>query len=415
VLDDHTVSVTFARASGSNLYNLQLGWLPMHVFTDGESYDWQELDAHEFNGRPTVFSGAFVLQEWDRGDQWTVVRNDRYWRGAPHLEGVTNVVVDGQEAMIALIQEGSIDVSTSFDPLYLPQLKALPNLRIYRFLSDGYDFIAFNLGNPADPQPRLLEDGSLNEAHGTHPILADRLVRYAIVHAIDRDALIARARLGEGVPLHANVLPTVSWAYNTDLEPRAFDPETAGQLLDQAGWTLPPSGAVRTRDGQPLKLQLATNGGNGTREIMAQQIQEQLAQVGIDLELIIVDWQSLIDLLTGETFDLVLTSWDNLGIDPHDERLWSAENDLRGSRSNFVSYYDPSLEAMYDLDRTLLNGDQQERAELYRRIQLRLYESQPYCWIDVPRQLVAIDERVGGANPGPWNVWHNVHEWYIAK
>ena len=58
--------------------------------------------------------------------------------------------------------------------------------------------------------------------------------------------------------------------------------------------------------------------------------------------------------------------------------------------------------------------DQDARAAIYRQIQARLYEDQPYCWLDVPRKLVAIGERVGGVNPGPWSIWYNVHEWYLV-
>ena len=76
-----------------------------------------------------------------------------------------------------------------------------PELRIWKFMSDGYDFLGFQLGDPEDPQPRLNEDGTVNEAHGEHPILSDVRVRQAIVHALDRDELIARARLGQGIPL----------------------------------------------------------------------------------------------------------------------------------------------------------------------------------------------------------------------
>jgi ABC-type transport system substrate-binding protein len=83
VLDDHTVAVTFVQPDCSNLERLQLGWLPMHVFTDdADAYDYAALATHEFNSSPTVFSGPFVLGEWVRGDRWTQVRNDNYWRGA---------------------------------------------------------------------------------------------------------------------------------------------------------------------------------------------------------------------------------------------------------------------------------------------------------------------------------------------
>jgi peptide/nickel transport system substrate-binding protein len=416
VLDDHTVAVTFAQADCSNLDSLQLGWLPMHVFTDDvDAYDFSELAIHEFNSTPNVSSGPFMLREWVRGDHWTQVRNDNYWRGAPHLEGIITRVVSGQATMLDMLRNGEVDLGVGFDARYLVEVELEPDLQIFRFLSDSYDFIGFQMGDPDDPQPRLNEDGTLNEDHGEHPILADKRVRQAIVHALDRKELIARARLGQGIPLHANVLPTVSWAYNVDLEPRDFSRRRANQLLEGAGWAMNEATAIRERNGVSLKLSLYTNAGNQVRETMGALIQEQLREVGVEIELIPVEWYSFLDVLFGQTFDLVLVSWANLGVNPDDGDLWSAGSDALFEGGNFVSYYNPEVEKKLTEARGLPGCDQDARAELYRAIQARLYEDQPYAWLDVPRDLVAIHKRVGGVNPGPQGVWHNVHEWYIQE
>jgi peptide/nickel transport system substrate-binding protein len=275
--------------------------------------------------------------------------------------------------------------------------------------------LGFQLGDPEDPQPRLHEDGTPNEAHGAHPILADVRVRQAIVHALDRGALIAQARLGQGIPLPANVLPTVSWAYNADLAPREHDLEAAGRLLDEAGWILNESTGVRARAGKPLRLDLYTNAGNEIRETMAARIKEQLGEVGIEVEVIPIEWHSFLDILFGQTFDMVLMSIDNLGTNPDDARLWRAASDVPGVGYNFVSYHNPDLEEKLAQARSVPGCDQDMRTVLYRKIQAQLYEEQPYCWIDVPRNVVVLHERVGGANPGPWDVWHNVHEWFAIE
>lgn len=413
VLDDRTAAVTFARPDCAHLSALQFGWLPMHVFTDDvASYDWEDLAGHEFNSRPTVFSGPFMFQEWVRGDHWSVERNPRYWRGAPHLDGVINRVVDGQQAMIEMLTEGEVDLAAGFDPQYLTTVESVPDLNLFKFLSDEYDLLGFQMGNPEDPQPRLTQEGVANGEHGQHPILQDKQVRQAVVYALDRTELVAQARLGQGIPLHSNVLPTVSWAYNTDLAPRAYDPDKARQMLDEAGWQVSPSG-VRVKGGRALRLKLYTNAGNQVRETMAALVRQQLAEVGIEVEVNAVEWYQFLEVLFGQTFDLVLVSWSNLGVDPHDDRLWLAQNDVPGQGTNFVSYYDPELEALYAQVAALPACDQDARAAIYRQIQARLYEEQPYCWLDVPRQLVAINHRVGGVNPGPWSIWYNVHEWYV--
>jgi peptide/nickel transport system substrate-binding protein len=423
-LDDYTVAVTFTQPDCANLERLQLGWIPAHVFTslpgadtstDVDTYDFAELAGHEFNSVPTVFSGPFMLQEWVRGDHWTQVRNPRYWRGVPYLEGIVTHIASGQSEMVEMLKNGEVDIGVGIDPQYLVELEIDPGLQILKFLSDEYDFIGFQLGDPNNPQPRLNPDGTLNESHGEHPILKDNRIRQAIVHALDRTEIIARARVGQGIPLHANVLPTVSWAYNTDLRPREYDVEKASQLLTQAGWIMDEGTGIRVKNGRPLKLRLYTNSGNVIRETIGQRVQKQLAKVGIEVELITVEWNAFLDVLFGQTFDMVIVSWTNLGVNPDDRDLWRAQDDLPGKGNNFVSYYNPDIEESLAQAKTAPGCAQDLRTQLYRQIQAQLYQDQPYCWLDVPRNLVAVNERVGGINPGPWSVWHNVHEWYIRE
>ena len=440
VLDEHSLRVTFAQADCGNLAHLTLGWLPMHVFTGTvadaarddaiAAYDFSRLVEHEFNSSPWVYSGPFMLEEWVRGDHWTVVRNERYWQGAPHLDAITARVISGQDELVELLRAGEVDIGEDLQPYYLDELEMEPALRLYKFMDDSYDFLGFQLGDPENPQPRLMpatgtgESGAaLNADHGRHPILADARVRQAIAHAVDRQALIDKARFGQGLPLYANVLPSVPWAYNTELVPHAYDLEAAGELLDQAGWTLDEETGLRTRDGVTLKLRLHTNAGNHVREAMADLIREQLGQAGIEVEVVLLDWYALLDVVFGQTFDLVLLSVDDLGTNPDDLNLWAAASDVplrsgvlpRGIGYNYCSYYNRELERWLEQARAVPGCDLDQRAALYRQAQATLLEELPYLWIDVPRTIVALQARLGGVNPGPWDVWYNVHEWYLVE
>ncbi len=416
VIADDIVEVVFFEPDCANLVRLNLGWLPMHVFTrDAASFDFSELNGHEFNSRPMVFSGPFGLTEWVRDDYMLYTRNARYWRGAPHLEGIRTQIVSGQSDLVRMLKRGEADIGVGIDPQYLAGLEQVSDLDIFKFVSDEYDFIGFQLGDPNDPQPRLNPDGALNRAHGAHPILHDKRVRQAIVYALDRQAIVDQARMGQGILLHTNVLPTISWAYYAGLEPREYDLDRARQLLEQAGWTLDPVAGVRVKNGRPLHLRLYTNSGNAVRETIGYLVKQQLKEVGIEVELITVEWNAFLDILFGQTFDMVIASWTNLGVNPDDGDLWRAENDLPGQGNNFVSYYNPGLSRDLDRARTAPGCDQDVRAEIFRRAQAQLYEDQPYCWIDVPRRLVVVRDRVGGVNFGPWNVWYNVHEWYVNQ
>jgi ABC-type transport system substrate-binding protein len=160
---------------------------------------------------------------------------------------------------------------------------------------------------------------------------------------------------------------------------------------------------------------------------MADLIREQLAQVGIEVEVVLLDWYALLDVLFGQTFDMVLLSVSDLGTNPDDLWLWASSADVPllseappvygasfpGGGYNFGSYHNPQVESWLQQARAVPGCDLDQRAALYRRVQATLAKDAPYVWIDVPRTIVALQSRLGGVNPGPWSLWYNVHEWYL--
>ena len=147
VLDAYTVSVRFAEPDCANLARLALGWVPRHVFMGDDSgsaddvdridaFDMAELIDHEFNSRPTVFSGPFGLGEWVRGDHLALFRNERYLRGEPHLDGVYTQIVSGQAELVRMLVRGAVDIAVGIDPQYLAKVEQEPGLAVFKLVSD---------------------------------------------------------------------------------------------------------------------------------------------------------------------------------------------------------------------------------------------------------------------------------------
>ena len=80
-----------------------------------------------------------------------------------HLDAITARVISGQDELVELLRAGQVDLGEDLQPYYLDELEMEPALRLYKFMDDSYDFLGFQLGDPEDPQPRLNEDGTLNE------------------------------------------------------------------------------------------------------------------------------------------------------------------------------------------------------------------------------------------------------------
>ena len=417
LIDDMTVEFVYSEVNCAALSDLGLGWLPAHMYAN-----YAEIMESDLNTNPTVTNGPFLFQEWVKDDHITLVRNPNYWQGAPLLDGWIYKIVPNATVGVQQLKTGEVDVYDGIEPKYLVEMELQEHLNIFKYFDDGYTFMAFQMGDPENPQPRKNEDGSLNEDHGIHPILSDLRVRAAITYATDRNAIISKVIFGQGAPLEANVLPSIKWAYDDELERREYDLEKAAALLDEAGWTDENGDGVRechgclyAAEGSPLKLNLITNAGNETRENIGLIVQDQLGTLGFDIEFEAMEWNAFVGTLVGQTFDMCIVGWTNTGNDPDDEGTFGSQNDLPDAAFNFNSYYNPEVDELLKQAKTVPGCAVEDRGPLYGQIQALIYQDQPYTFLFVPRDILVYNKRIGGMDPGPWDFRYNMHEWYIQN
>jgi peptide/nickel transport system substrate-binding protein len=419
LIDDYTLKVTYSEPICTNFESLSLRWWPSHVFLSDPDFEYVDLAEHEFSFEPTVFSGPFMFQEWVKDDHVTVVRNPDYWKGAPYLEGIVWKVVANSTVEKEMMKAGETDI-IGLDPKFLTEMEQVEGVSIYKFFRTAYDYIGLQAGDPENPQPRLNDDGSVNEDHGAHPILSNKMVRQALVYAVDRTSIINKVRMGQAAPLQAHIIPTYGWAFNDELAPREYDPEVAAAMLEEAGWVLPEGAEVRVcqgcgtaPDGTEMKLNLKTNAGNEVRENIIALVQQQWGEVGIEVEIEAMEWNAYLDVLLGQAFDAVVIGWT--GVDPDNETLFFAKYDIPGGGFNFCSFYRPDYEPLELEAKTVEGCAYEDRGAIYKEIQEIFYDEQPYVWLYATRAISVINDRIGGVNPAPWSTFYNIEEWYIKS
>jgi peptide/nickel transport system substrate-binding protein len=438
-IDDRTVAVAMNEASCGDIRELGIGWLPRHLygpewtiaantpvgatgpFGDADDPDFAGIENHELNRAPSVSSGPFLFEEWSPGDHITLVRNPSYFRGTPHLDGLVVRIIPDPADQVQLLRTGELDLVTDLAPEYVTRIELMSQLEVYKTLDDSYFYLGLQLGDPQNPRPRWLEDANtgapvLNEAHGEHPILADKRVRQAIAYGIDRHAIINQAAVGQGIPLYGNMLPSLSWAYNDQLEPSEYDPERAAALLDEAGWVLNPNTGIREKDGRPLALTLHTNLSSDARIQIGELIRVQLDQLGFDVSFEALEWGAFVGLLLGQRFDMVVMSWTDIesGLEDFDLPLFASQNDVPTRGYNFVSYFNPAVDDLWHNASSLPGCLAADRSLLYHQIQATLHDELPYVWLFAPLKIAGADSHLVGINPGPWGTWYNVETWYLA-
>jgi len=229
----------------------------------------------------------------------------------------------------------------------------------------------------------------------TKPPTDDHAVREAVSWAVDRKTIVEKVFFGVH---HATVGPLSEgvWARDESIEKMfAFDPARAKKILDDAGWKLG-SGPIRQKSGQNLEILLVTFRSPWTE--IAQALQSQLRDVGIDLKIQPLERGPYLDLVRSYKHNMAATS--STSIDP-DGILRVCYHSLnRGSGSNFSNLADPALDAL------LVKGQSQElntqeRRQTYLDAQKRVMEILPFVGVMSQVRVEAMSNKVHDFKPGP--------------
>lgn len=406
VVNPLTVRVTFAEARCDALELLRVGWLPSHRY----AADFSDIVSNFFNQDPDISAGPFVFQSWIPGENVVLQRNSRYWQGAPLMERMIFRIVPDANQRLEMLLAGELD-ETLLTPDQLTSLLDAPAIKTFSASMDAYDFLAINLANPTAPQRGLTDAGAF-QFQDPHPILGDAVVRAAMAHAIDYRGIVSAIYLGQAYPLAANVLPITPWAFDAALEPLTYNPDQARSMLEEDGWIDTNRNGIREKDVRSLRLTLNIPDNNSYYARIAATIEDQLNAVGFDIITQPLDVTTFMRQLLGQRFDLAISGWTNIGIDPDDTELWTAANDRPGSGFNFTSYQNARLEALLTQGLTTPGCQPQDRAPFYREIQQTLHDDLPYIFLAGIVENIGYTSRWGGLTPGPWDFYHNVQSWY---
>jgi peptide/nickel transport system substrate-binding protein len=420
VVDDFTVTFTFAEADCTALSTAAFPVVPAHKWGS-----FAEMIDPDYDAAPDITAGLFEYLDAETGLQIRLAANQDYPDAADGVvpQGYIYVDVADQSVEVDRFLAGELNFIEAPQPARRPEIRESDS-QTFEFPGNSYSWIAFNLADPENPQPGLDEAGSPVE-QTPHPIFGDVRVRQALAHAVDVESIIANILLGEGTRITAFEPPT-SWAYNTDLAPRTFDMEAAAALLDEAGWTDEDGDGVRechgcmyAEEGTPFEVDLSTNEDNNARVEIGTYFQDQMTQLGVQVNFAPVDFNTLVDALLNQTFDLAILGWSlSYPPDPDQQQIFSREADVPGGGFNFGSYHNDEFMELNNQGRLFesTNGcDLTARADYYKQMQELILEDQPYIFIAQGRNMYAAGGNVGNWGPIANQPFFNVEEWAIQQ
>lgn len=414
-LDDHTVVVYYNYVYPG--YATQFGGEELVIWPAHYCDPEQGFTAWDC-GRQPLSTGPYVLEEWQVGDHMTFVRNPLYYEaGKPAIDQVIVRIVPDPSVAKTMLMQGDVDVYMWATEPMLDDLKGAPNVKVSQAPTSRWVMRLF---------PNQAARGSIDPEADPHPILADVLVRRAIRHAIDVDAISQQIFRGYGQQVWTEFFRP---PYVCDIPKPAHDLEAAAALLEEAGWTDEDGDGVRechgclhASEGDPMSLELMTYAEYGEALELAQQlIGEMLNRIGMDVQLSVVEGSVMwADYESGgleQVGDYDLNLWDDgySGVDPTDF-LWelyyssAAEPDMGW---NVTRWMNSDLDALLDEAYTL---DEEYRQELFCQMAEILEEELPVILLFSTVNADAFSARLQGVQSTVNDlVTWNVADWTLVE
>ena len=391
-VDAHTVHVRYPRPYAKALQSWSTTMLPRHLL---ERYVVEgRLREAPQNRESPVGTGPYRFKEWRTGEKVVLTANRDYYDSGPYLSRLVYRIIPSQATIFLELKAKGIDSSSTLTALQYKRQTDYPAFKRayqkFRYPSNGYTYFGFNLKDPR---------------------FADKRVRQAFAHAISKQELIEGVRLGLGREATGPYKPG-TWVYNPNVKRYPHDLERARQLLAEAGWTEKNGDGLLVKDGKPFTFTLITNQGNDERKKIAELIQASLREVGVGVDIRILEWASFIkEYVKKRRFDAIVLGW-GIGLDPDQYEIWHSSktgpDDL-----NHISYANPEVDEL--LERGRGSCFENERKKYYDRLQEILAEDQPIVFLYFPDALPVVATRVHGVVESPNGIGFNFTEWFVPR
>jgi peptide/nickel transport system substrate-binding protein len=401
-------------ASADN-YLFNITALPQHALK-GEFDKGQLAQAYGVTAAPEsiVTCGPFVVEAVTPGEKIKLKRNPHYWKKdaagtqLPYLEGVTLSVVSDANNAVTQLGQGGLDIIDRIRPADYAALRsgAGPARAVDLGPGLGTDHIWFNL-NPNAPNLSAAKKSWFNDVR----------FRRAIAAAIDRETIAKTTLQGLATPLYGFVSPG-NRAWLADDAPRpAYNLEQAKALLKEAGFTQ--NGADLTdAQGNRVEFTLVAPAENEPRKLMAAVIQEDLAKLGIKLQVAPIETQSLTERWSKSfDYDAVLFGLGLTDTEPSSYanllKSDAAQHQWQPKQAKPATEWEAQIDQLFDAQAR--ETDPAKRRAQFRDIQKIMGEQMPLMPVVSRHVAAAANTRIRNYRPSPilpYSLW-NADELFV--
>ena len=421
VVNDTTFTITRQTVQPEFVYTLyNLMPYPKYIAIKYEGDVDAFTQAKEFNDLSyTGNLGPYKFKQWLKNDKYVLSRNPGYFLGkndgAPFFEEYVVKMFGTSAVMQAALEAGDITYC-GIEPQNVARYMKLQGINVYTVPTRGYNIIAYNQRD--------------NGWEG----LRNKEVRQALSMAVDKETIARKIFLGFAEPAYSFIPSSSPWySDNTVLKLGVAplnDKQKAMEMLKDAGYQYTKSDGrdiLLGKDGKPVKLLMVTTPGSDVVESMSLLIKQELAAIGIDVEVKWVQWPTLLRqymmnkepgtdqeprynngsrAVSEEAWDMTLMGHNTDPLAPSGSRVFFASD---GGLNSF-GFFNDRVDQLFQKIRSKEGMNKDDRSLMYGELARVISEEQPVDFITYTRANRGFQKNVKGIEPGI-NMGYNYYLW----
>jgi len=339
---------------------------------------FQEFSSDKFSQETVIGSGAYKLDKWEKGEFLQLVRKKNYWKDPANKNQYPDTLlykfINNADMVYQQLVNGEIDVSSGLWAADFMELQ-----------KEDFWKAKFNFHSP------LMHSYSYFGLNTKNEILADKQVRKALAHLVDRKWIINQIYAGLAKKTNGPINPSKSY-YNKNIADIPFDLDKASQLLKTAGWEDTDADGVLDKviNGQKRQLALIHKYSNATHELIGKNLSDNAAKIGVKITGEYKEWDVFLDNIHQRDFELVSSSWQQSPADDDLTQIWHSKSGTADG-SNRVGFSNAETDEI--IDELKICMDEEKRRELYLRVQEIIADEQVYIFLAAPSERIIINKK----------------------
>lgn len=369
VEDDYAITFKFKEKYYFAQYSLpDIPLVPESVIEElDDPADWNKIDQ-------VVGSGPYKLEEWNKGNEIVLLRNDDFWGDKPQIKRIRFKIIKEDPAAIASLRRGEIDLMAIPPSNWEREIKddeeIMSQYQHLQYYRPGYGYIGWNQDKP---------------------LFGNKKVRKALTMCLDIQGIIKSISYGYAKQITGPAF-FLGEQYNRNVKPLPFDPEGAKVLLQEAGWVDTDRDGLLDKDGEKFEFELMITTGNPNSDAIALMLRNTCAKIGIGVEIRRLEWGAFLEKLN-QDYEACMLGW-GLGLYEGDmKQIWHSDSIMeRGS--NRVRFRIERADTL--IMKARVEFDREKRNAMYHELHEIIYDEQPYTFMTNGQTNLLVHKRFKG-------------------